>query len=116
MAPFIPCGRSCFYATPERYNWNAGRSECQLHGGDLVMIKTAEKQQEAKEYLDAIWDPAQCNGKKQQQSYDCPQRYYNMGLSKFINLTKRSLNHVKWLLGSILTPTQVLGSFLTPED
>ncbi len=63
MAPFIPCGRSCFYAPLAKSDWGTGRDRCRSLGGDSAMLKTGEKQEEAKEYLDAIWDQAQCNGK-----------------------------------------------------
>ena len=54
-APFCEHGTSCFYAPPDGYDWEAGRAECQSLGGDLVMIKTAQKYQEVKEYLDERW-------------------------------------------------------------
>ncbi len=59
--PFSRHGKSCFCAPPDSYNWQDGRAECHSLGGDLAMIKTAEKQEEAKEYLDIIWE--KCNSK-----------------------------------------------------
>ncbi len=57
---------SCFYSPPDGYSWDAGRSECQSLGGDMAMLKTAEKQQEAKEYLDKLWTKCiiPCYGKR----------------------------------------------------
>ncbi len=53
-APFSLSGTSCFYAPPNRYTWQDGRLECQSLGGDLTMVKTAEKKQRAKEYLNFL--------------------------------------------------------------
>ena len=58
-------GSSCFYTPPEEYTWEAGRAVCQSLCGDLAMIKTAEKQQEAREYLDGMWNISVCDGKNQ---------------------------------------------------
>ncbi len=59
-APFSLHGTSCFYATPDKYTWQDGRGKCQSLAGDLAMIKTAEKQQEAKEYINEIWESSDC--------------------------------------------------------
>ncbi len=58
--PFAMFGTSCFYATPEKFNWQDGRNKCKNLGGDLAMIKTSEKQHKAKEYLDYIWEKCKC--------------------------------------------------------
>ncbi len=50
-----------FYSPEEKFDWCTGRNKCQQHGGDLAMIKTAEKQLEAREYLDEIWETSACN-------------------------------------------------------
>ncbi len=44
------------------HKWQEGQDECQALGGYLAMIKTAEKQQKAKNYLDSIWMASKCQG------------------------------------------------------
>ncbi len=54
-APFSIRGTSCLYVTSDGYSWDAGRTECQSLGGDMAMLKTGVKHQEAIDYLDEVW-------------------------------------------------------------
>ena len=71
-APFSVSGTSCFYVPGGAYTWDDCRTQCQALGGDLAMIKTAAKQQEAREYLDVT--VSGCSGKNlhQDQWQHCP--------------------------------------------
>ncbi len=42
------------------------------------MIKTAEKQQEAKEYLDEIWDKSDCTGAPNSKLFPSVQNFHNI--------------------------------------
>ena len=87
--PFSQHDRSCFYSPPDVFTWQDGRDECQSLGGDLAMIKTIDKQQDAKEYLDMIWATSDCGSKNSKSIYICKSRllfmihYLNVLISLF---------------------------------